>query len=386
MADIPMESIPLPGEKRKSSETSESASVKKPVKIRRFDMAPVLPLTASQSSSSVSVLSVSDFLNDTSSNLHISAKIVKTSLAVPEELTIKPSVNQLLKQSLHLNQVLSETGSKETQLGKNVSKSLPHLSSTTSIVDNLFKDFIASKIQKVDDGPPTKTACNKNGEEAILGPSAEENRAYPTYAMSIEEINRLLDAEISSIKSRGIVSSHYDDADDDSNCGHNDKVKYKHKLEGDTRTDKPVTSDIKATVSSDLNSTVSISNHVDPTLDQYHFKKLDSLQLTPIVPTQITLNSNLTEKTTGTIEDIKQTDLGDSLHTSQTLTPLSFEASSLNSGDEGRLLETDRMMPTTLFGKKTQVCKKLGLSIGQESLARILGTTKTERKGLEDGM
>lgn len=100
------------------------------------------------------------------------------------------SVNMMFRTSFELQQAESCGGNRERK------GSSPHTTADRNIVDKLFQDFVAIKMKEVDDSVPSQQGL---------------------VSLPVEEMNRLLDEEITSIKSRSVVSNLYDEDSQEAN-------------------------------------------------------------------------------------------------------------------------------------------------------------------------
>ncbi|KAK7108882.1 hypothetical protein V1264_016539 [Littorina saxatilis] len=306
MADAP-DTSPKAGEKRSATVRDEA---KKPPKLRRFDMKTRVPKRNTESGSSkasADVLQKNDTFGET-----------QTRDSAQERM----SVNAMFRTSFELQQAEgSGTSMKDSDSG--------HQGDTDkNIVDKLFQDFVAVKMKGVDQ------AYEGDGEK-------------DTVSSSMEEINRLLDAEITSIQSRSVVSQLYDDNSDDGNDA---------RVEHESSKDQDSGAYISNTTGDD-----SGSGSVE---QSGTFSSHSSL-----------LTTSLSEAGSQAAKDGEAT------------------RSVTKSGDAGNSSDLSGMFEDVgtvaagapLPAKKPLLgIKKLGLSIGQESLARIMGNWKNG-KILEEG-
>ena len=331
MAD-PHSTSPKAGEKRHAP-TEE----RKPPKVRRFDVKTRVPRDKinDQSISSHTEKSTSGTGDTSSTRILVeerSATVEKSKESDSAESSNcgversdhpahsvqdsqETSVNKMLQTSLELQQV-------ETSVNKE-EKTKRHRSLVDrSIVDKLFQDFVTTKMKGIEEFPTGKPDEDSN--------AGTENKKEHV-STSIEEMNRLLDAEITSITSRSAVTDLVSESHE--RLAVDERQRVESSVE---KVDEAASSDLAELTASPQNpppaNPSSAAGGASPS------RPFPSLSGKPAV------------------ED-----------------------------DENLLTQGQVMQPKGIFGKKlTLGTKKLGLSIGQESLARILGNWKNGRI-LEDG-
>ncbi|XP_025099109.1 protein SON-like isoform X2 [Pomacea canaliculata] len=399
MADLSFTSSSLPGEKRKlSSKTLE----KRAIKHKRFDTiqqqklsedasscssstsATLLSLDSSPACSTGALLPVqTERENTLGAGMLKSISLVQSrtsdSFCAAQGASVnKPSVNMLLRNSLEQSRAKSgieDCSNTHDSASDTCDQAARAKGSQTSIVDELFKEFIAAKMKQVSNG--------SNNPSVKLVPSACRNEHGAAsddpdpLAVSMEEINRLLDAEITFIQSRSTASLQDMDSENNEENSCTETLTAAHSpghlpsefLASDLQETATVSASTKIPVHrlsalvSDLNSGIernekpvkvsTLSCHL-PTLENK-----DGVTLAAETITEVCLPGTNAEK-----NNIQVMVSGDS---------------------EGRQGQRVESRPVSLLGKKPQV-KKLDIAIRQESLALIMGAAKmTSSKTLKDG-
>lgn len=216
-------STPSAGDKRPADSKAEE---KRPPKVRRFDMKTKVPKARTTDSTFSASSEKKDGIAGTEKSIIVTTVIKKSessrtvcdtgaltteraveasqrlqsadksdvsshgahktqpSSSVPDAM----SVNRMLQTSLGLPQTETGSGHKEER-----SQGYYH----KNIVDQLFQEFVSTKMREVDDRLNAASGEDSAKTESEKNPVSE----------SIEEMSRLLDAEITSIKSRNVVAS-----------------------------------------------------------------------------------------------------------------------------------------------------------------------------------
>lgn len=402
MADLSFTSSSLPGEKRKlSSKTLE----KKKIKHKRFDTIQQQKLSedasSCSSSTSTTLLSlVSSPACSTGALLPVQTERenildagMLTSISLVQSQTSdsfcaaqgapvnKPSVNMLLRNSLEQSRAKSgieDCSNTHDSASDTCDQVARAKGSQTSIVDELFKEFIAAKMKQVSNG--------SNNPSVKLVPSACRNEYGAAsddpdpLAVSMEEINRLLDAEITFIQSRSTASLQDMDSENNEENSCTETLTAAHSpghlpskfLASDLQETANVPASTKIPVHrlsalvSDLNSGIGLGERNEKPVKgstlSCHLPALenkDGVTLAAETMTEVCLPGTNAEK------NIQLMVSGDS---------------------EGRQSQRVESRPVSLLGKKPQV-KKLDIAIRQESLALIMGAAKmTSSKTFKDGM
>ena len=329
MAD-PSDPGPKPGDKRSATDKPDS---KQPLKLRRFDMK--TRVSRPKSPESVALAVAGDVQETKLQEESASGYGAGASNSAHGSM----SVNMMFRTSLELQQAESCGSNRERRSSSYQS------SADRNIVDKLFQDFVAIKMKEVDDSPIVQGLAS----------------------LPMEEMNRLLDEEITSIKSRSVVSNLYDEDSEEAN---DSEVK-----QGDGDCDD---SEAKNDGHfSDINGAQSIADGSAAVSNSS-----EALDIVPQSDLSCSRPSRVAESAA---------DLGAFGH------PPS-DSGVKKTGEWAGGVTAVFEHPTTdsgagdvpggvkaLFGKKPQLgVRKLGLTIGQESLARILGNWKNG-KILEDG-
>ena len=343
MAD-PLGASPRPGEKHQAADKADGT---RPPKLRRFDMKtrvprPKLTESAPPGGGPQNPTLLKEELSE-------SGRRAQTSETM--------SVNMMFRTSFELQQA-ENCGTNKDQ------KSSSHQSSAdNNIVDKLFQDYVAIKMKEVDDVPGDKGAV----------------------ALSMEEMNRLLDEEITSIKSRSVVSNLYDEDSEEANEGENSR-----QGDGDCNDSAQSSADGSSALpnSSGVSKTAPLSESKTAPLSE---SKTAPLSEAPSGGPS-TLGTAAAEvgllgrplADSGGGGGLPRADRGARETGQWAGVTAMFEHPPVGSGAKEEAGGHTGGVKV-LFGKKPMFGgKKLGVSIGQESLARILGNWKNG-KILEEG-